>query len=112
MSTDSKTEEVGVLEELDVEAFAREHPSKCKPVARFYVIRVDRERFRVQESSLTGREILALARKSPATHKLFQKVRGGPPVVVEPDESVSFKTPGVERFQTIPLDTTEGTGDG
>ena len=66
------------LEELDIEAFAREHPAdRGKPCARFYVIRVDRERKRVRHSEMTGAEILSLVGKTPETHKLFQKFRGG-----------------------------------
>ena len=97
------------LEELDVEAFAKEHRgARKKPCARFYVIRIDRERKRVGERGLNGSEILALVGKTPETHKLFQKFCGGRTEVVEPCDTVSFIEPGVERFQTIPKDTTEG----
>jgi hypothetical protein len=90
----------------------KEHGDATKPHARFYLIRVDRELLRVRESSLTGRQILALVGKTPETHKLFQKFWDGRVEVVEPEESVSFEAPGVERFQTIPKDTTEGTFGG
>lgn len=97
------------LEELDVEAFAKDNtPDREKPHARFYIIRIDRETRRVPESSLNGIQILALVNKTPETHKLFQKFRGGQTDVIEPQEVVSFVRPGVERFQTIPKDTTEG----
>ena len=97
------------LEELDVETFAKTNPpTKEKPHARFYIIRIDRETKRVKESSLTGEQILQLVNKTPQTHKLFQKFRGGQTVVVEPQEVISFIQAGVERFQTIPKDTTEG----
>jgi hypothetical protein len=98
-----------MLDELDVEAFAKERPADLKPRARIYVIRVDREIKRVDSPELTGARILALVNKSAETHKLFQKFRGGQTHVVEPNEVVSFVKPGVERFQTIPKDTTEGS---
>ena len=98
------------LEELDIEAFAKANtPDREKPRARFYIIRIDRETKRISESSLNGQQILAFVNKTPKTHKLFQKFRNGQTDVVEPQEVVSFIKPGVERFQTIPKDTTEGT---
>ncbi len=100
------------VEELDIEAFAKENPDGQKPAAQFYIIRIDRETKRIQESSMTGQQILALVNKTPDTHKLFQKYHGGKTDVVEPQQVVSFIAPGVERFQTIPKDTTEGTNRG
>lgn len=100
------------IEELNVEAFAKDNPpEREKPQAQFYIIRVDRETKRVPESSLTGEQILALVEKTPETHKIFQKLRGCEPKVIDPMESVCFTDPGVERFQTIPKDTTEGCID-
>ena len=99
-------------EELDIEAFAKEHPDRQKPPAGVYIIRIDRERKRVVEPELPGIKILALVGKTPDTHKLFQKCCDGEPKVIEPDDVVSFLKPGVERFQTIPKDTTEGVGVG
>lgn len=102
-----------VLAELDIEQFAREHPPHHeKPRARVYIIRIDREKKRVHEPVLTGAQILALVDKTPETHKLFQKFCGGKTEPIEPNEKVSFVRPGVERFQTIPKDTTEGVVDG
>ena len=102
-----------LLDELDVEAFAKAHPAEReKPCARVYIIRIDREKKRVHEPELNGAQILALVDKTPETHKLFQKFCGGHTEYIEPREVVSFVRPGVERFQTIPKDTTEGDGDG
>ncbi len=101
------------LEELDIEEFAKDHPAdRRKPCAHIYVIRIDRERRRVRKASMTGAEILSLVGKTPETHKLFQKFRGGKTEVVEARAVVSFAEPGVERFQTIPKDTTEGASRG
>lgn len=99
-------------EALDIEAFAIEHPDVEKPPAGVYIIRIDRERKRVHEPELPGIKILALVGKTPDTHKLFQKFRGGETKFIEPDEVVSFLKQGLERFQTIPKDTTEGVSVG
>ena len=98
--------------ELDVEGFAKENPDHEKPCAHFYIIRIDREKRRVREPELNGTQILALVDKTPETHKLFQKHCGGQVKPIEPCEVVSFVQPGVERFQTIPKDTTEGACSG
>jgi hypothetical protein len=96
------------LDELDIEQFAQANPAAEKPHAGVYVIRVDRHVLRVREPALTGTQILALVSLTPRTHKLYQKFRGQQPVEVGPNELVSFVAPGVERFVTIPCDTTEG----
>ena len=112
METNDSTVEPAEREELDIEIFAKEHPDRTKPDAGVYIIRIDRERKRVREPELTGIKILALVGKTPDTHKLFQKFCGGETEVIEPDDVVSVLKPGVERFQTIPKDTTDGTSGG
>jgi len=97
------------VDELDVEAFTKENEAAEKPRARVYVLRVDRETVRVEKPIVTGAEILDLVGKTPVTHKLFQKVRRKDPVPVNPEETVNLRAPGIERFQTIPMDTTEGS---
>lgn len=99
-----------LLDELDVEQFTKENPAeRGKPQAKIYIIRVDRKAFRVPHPELTGKEILRLVEKTSETHKLYQKFKGGETKEVSPDETVSFVRPGVERFMTIPCDTTEGS---
>ena len=103
METKLETVEPTELEVLDIEAFAREYPAdRTKPCARFYIIRIDRERKRVGQSELTGAGILALVGKTPETHKLFQKFCGGETEVVKPCDAVSFVKPGVERLPDHP----------
>lgn len=97
--------------EINIEEFTKENPRSRKPQARFYIIRIDRENRRVEESELTGAQILALVNKTPQSHKLFQKFHGGETKVVEPSDTVSFVDPGIERFTTIPKDATEGECD-
>jgi len=99
-----------LLDELDIEQFAKENAANCdKPRAKVYIIRVDRKTLRVPRPELTGKELLRLVEKTPQTHKIFQKIKGGETKEIEPDETVSFVRPGVERFMTIPCDTTEGS---
>lgn len=102
------TTELTDCKDLDVEAFAKEHPDVEKPPAGIYIIRIDRERKRVPEPDLPGIKILALVGKTPDTHKLFEKFCGGKTEFIPPDAVVSFVKPGIERFQTIPKDTTDG----
>jgi hypothetical protein len=98
--------DVDLVDEVEIELFAKR--GERPPQARRYVIRIDKERKTVTSSSLTGREILGLVDKTPETHKLYQHIRGEQPRAVAPDESVDFRAPGVERFTTMPRDTTEG----
>src|SRR4051812_40039991 len=60
------------LELLDVEEYAR--AGKDKPRARRYRIRIDRAHYETANPTPTGREILALANKTPETHLLSQKL--------------------------------------
>ena len=76
--------ETAAQEELDIEAFAKEHPDRPKPGAGVYIIRIDRERKRVHDPEITGIKILALVGKTPDTHKLFQKFCGGETKVIDP----------------------------
>lgn len=91
---------------VDLEHYAKEdrQPPRC----RHYRIRIDRERYVVDEPCLTGRKILSVAGKKPAEFQLFQKFRGGEMEQVLPDTKVDFTRRGAERFVTLPLDQTEG----
>lgn len=112
METPQESIQDSELVELDIEQFVKQHGDREKPCARLYIIRIDREKKRVREPCLTGAEILELVGKTPETHKLFQKFCGGVTEPIEPTEKVSFVRPGIERFQTIPKDTTEGACGG
>lgn len=95
------------VDEVDVEEFAR--AGKPIPKAKRYRIRVDKVKFTVEVSEMTGREILVLAGKEPPERYLLnQKKHGG---VVEPiaqNQVVDFTAPGIERFMTLPMDQNEG----
>lgn len=97
------------LEEVDLEEYAKRNEKP--PKARRYAFRVDKKRIVVEVPSLTGAEILSKAGLSSETHKLYQHKRGHQPVLIPPTEKVDFTEPGVERFTTMPKDTTEGRTD-
>ena len=92
---------------IDIEEFAK--TGRKPPLAKRYRIRIDKEQFVVNAPAMTGRELLNLAGKTPATEYLiFQKFRGGKPQKIGLDEKADFTTPGVEKFKTLPLDQTDG----
>jgi hypothetical protein len=107
-----KTEETAVGqgadgEIVDLEEYARS--GRKPPRARRYRIRIDKQHYTVETSTMTGRELLTLAGKTPVTrYMISQKLRGGEARRVGYDERVDFTTPGLERFMTLPLDQTEG----
>jgi hypothetical protein len=94
---------------IDLEEFAKGNNGGTPPKAKCYRIRVDNEKYDVNEPALTGRQILQLASKSPIERYLLsQKKHGG---VVEPiahDQTIDFTAPGVERFMTLPMDQQDG----
>ena len=92
---------------IDIELFAKE--GKEVPKGRVYMIMVDRQKYKVHEECMTGREILILAGKTPPERfQLNVRYKGGKVVKVGLDEKICFTTPGIEKFMTIPLDQTEG----
>lgn len=96
-----------IEEYIDLEEYAK--AGKNPPKGKKYLIRVDRANFKVDQESMTGKEILELAGKTPVQrYQLNQKLRGGVVEKVEYNQKVDFTTPGIERFMTIPLDQTEG----
>ncbi len=97
----------GADEIIDLEEYAK--AERRPPQARRYRIRIDKQYFVVSVSSMTGRELLNLAGKTPATNYMIsQKLRNGEARRIGLDEKADFTTPGVERFMTLPLDQTEG----
>ncbi len=73
---------------------------------------MDKQRVVSEKCHLTGAEILALVHKTPESHKLYQHRKGNQPSLVGPDEVVDLTKHGVERFTTMPKDTTEGRESG
>lgn len=97
-----------ILEEVEIEIYAIEE--KPLPYAKRYIIRVDREKVTVHKPELTGAEILALVKKTPAQYKLYEHRRHHQPKLIRPDEVVHLHAHHIERFTTMPKDTTEGLG--
>lgn len=97
------------VEEVDLEEYSKRNEKP--PKARRYAFRVDKTRIVVEVPSLTGAEILSKAGLSSETHKLYQHKRKHQPVLIAPTDTVDLTEPGVERFTTMPKDTTEGKAD-
>src|ERR1017187_6177286 len=89
--------EVVIIEIVELEEHAKHH-----------AFRVDKDRIVVDTPTITGAEILAKAGKTAAEFKLYQHKRGHQPILIEPNQTVNLREPGVERFTTMPKDTTEG----
>ncbi len=88
-----------------------EHAKQGKAVpdrAAAYRIKIDKEVFVVEVPSMTGRELLQLAKKlPPEKYNLYEIIRGKP-IKVALDETEQFSKQGLEKFKTLPLDQTEG----
>lgn len=97
-----------VLEIIELEDHAKHHHHKPAPHAKHYAFRVDKTRVVVDKPTITGREILAKVDKTPEKFKLYQHKHGHQPIQIPPDREVHLREPGVERFTTMPRDTTEG----
>ena len=99
---ETETEEI-----IDIEEYAK--TGRKPPKGKSYRIKIDKKPYVVNVSEMTGRELLNLAGKNPATNYLiFQTLHGGEPRKIGLDENADFTTPGVERFRTLPLDQTDG----
>lgn len=86
------------IEVIDLEEYAcsgNAIPNRVK----YYLIRVDKEKFRVQ-SPITAEEILIVAGLKPAEYVLVQKFHEGKRVELEADQIVDLREPGVERFKS------------
>jgi hypothetical protein len=100
--------ETAEIDELDLEEYSKVHGGK-PPKARRYRIRIDREKYTVDLPEMTGRQILELAKKLPPENWLLnQKLKGGHVKAIGLNEVVDFRTPGIERFMTLPKDQSEG----
>ena len=97
-----ETEDVVDLEEC---AKARRRP----PHALRYRIRIDRDYYVVEKHTITGRELLILAQKTPVEgFAVHQKLHGGQMVEIGLDQSVDLREPGIERFVTMERKLTDG----
>lgn len=98
-------EELEELVDLELEAKEGRSPKR----ARRYRIKIDRAYYEVTEPRMTGRQLLIKATKlPPEQYRIDQKFRDGHTQQVALNDFADFATPGVERFQTLALDSTEG----
>lgn len=74
-----------------------------------YKIKIDTEYFEVDKPEITGEELLRLAGKTTATHRIFALKESEDPEV-KPKEIVDLREFGIEKFKTIKRGTTEGGG--
>lgn len=74
---------------------------------RLYRFEVDRQEREWGDAKIKGWIIKALANIDPATHDLYQEVRGEDPLVAN-EQEVDLDGKGVERYYTIMSQTTEG----
>ena len=76
-------------------------PEGGKKPSKPYKIKIDGIMFEVENRFITGREILALAHKSPTQYDVGYKVHGHDVRIVGLDEVVDLEMPGLEKFITI-----------
>ncbi len=92
---------------VDLEDFCKE--DKKVPKGKRYQIRIDKEKYVVDSSDITGKQLLELAGKTPTErYVIYQQLKGGNTSKIEETMVVDLCAPGVERFMTLPLDQTEG----
>jgi hypothetical protein len=107
LGAQSETIELVIIEIVDLEEHAKHHGTHA-PHAKHYAFRVDKQRVVVDTPTINGTEILAKVEKTPEQFKLYQHKRDQQPILIGPHEIVNLREPGVERFTTMPKDTTEG----
>ena len=92
---------------IDIEEFSKEN--KEVPKGHKYQIKVDNQKYVIDQALITGREILERAGKTPYTKYLLnQRMNRGSVVRIGYDEVVDLTKPGIEKFQTLPTDQTDG----
>ena len=92
---------------IDLESCAqadRKPPSGQK----YYKIKIDGEKYKVDSQMITGEKILSRVAKSYAEWTLNQKLRGGRRKPIEPEEEVDLAQPGIERFETVRRQAQQG----
>src|SRR3569833_430135 len=79
------------------------------PKGRKYRILIDRKPYVVHHHTVTGKELLELAGKTPyKNYQIRQKFKHGKVTTIGYDQVVDLTEHGIEKFKTLPLDQTEG----
>jgi len=94
-------------EAVELEEYAKagkKIPDNCE----LFRIRIDGEKYLVQQAALTGAELLHLADKDPSQYRILFKMCGGMAKEIPLNTHFSFLDPGVERFMTQKRTAKEG----
>lgn len=102
----SDVDELDEIEVVDLEEYASSGKSIPKQV-KYYLIKVDKEKIRVQ-SPITAEKILIAASLNSCEYHLQQKLKGGERIKLEPNQIVDLTKPGVERFESVPKEACNG----
>ena len=106
-NTNAVEHDMDLCEEVEIEEFGKR--GEPPPRAKRYVIRIDKTKYTVHVSHMTGHQLLELAGKIPPDrYTISEKLHGGHVRTIGLDEEVDFRKCAVERFMTLPLDQTEG----
>ena len=73
-----------------------------------YRVKIDRHKHITLKEKITGEEILGLVNKVSAEWGLAQKFPSGKRETIKPSETVDLSAKGIERFETIPKEITQG----
>lgn len=91
----------------DLEEYAKK--GEKPPLCHGYRIRIDGNKYVINNPEPTGREILELANLTPPeNYTLRVKVSGEAPRKIGLDEKIDLRHPGIEKFKSLPRDQTEG----
>lgn len=96
----------GVGDPIDVEDCGQH--GRPPPKGQKYRIKIDREKYLVEEEKISGAQILALAKKTSEDWALNQKLSGGKRERIKADDFVDVSQPGVERFETVRRQAQQG----
>jgi hypothetical protein len=96
-----------LLELIEIE----DHACSCKwkPKAKKYAYKVGKTRIVVDNPIISGRHILESASKNPPEKYILRQVEhGGILKVIELNDEVDLRAPGVERFRAMPRTASDG----
>jgi hypothetical protein len=84
--------------EIDIFEFSQR--GEEVPLAPAYRVRIDGEVFRIDTPKPTGELLLSKVEKRPCAFELIEEFAHGKNDVVEPDEEVDLRKPGLKGFIT------------
>ncbi len=92
---------------IDLEECSK-HRRRPPKGQKAYKIRIDKEKYKVEEQKMSGNKILELAGKNSEEWTLNQKLHGGRRVPIEMEAVIDFSEPGIERFETVMKQAQQG----